>query len=366
MEENKVYTAIGMMSGTSLDGIDVALVKTDGMDYCELVDFQCFEYDKPTRNIIKNVLGSRHKNQQTSQAEVILTDAHIKAVKDFGHQADVIGFHGQTIIHDPSQRLTWQIGECQRLANETSINVVGDMRQADVIAGGQGAPLLPLCHRAFASLVEKPIIILNMGGVANLTWLGTNRNDILAFDTGPANALMDDYIKYKTGQDFDFDGTLAAQGTVDQDLINKWLLHDYFKKPPPKSLDRDEWDVSKIYDYKIEDAVATLAQFTVQSILKSLEFLPDQPKAFYAAGGGRKNKYIMNALQKPLPYPVLTVEDIGWNGDGLEAQGFAYLAVRSLKGLSLTIPETTGIKAPSTGGNLYVSNEGFIRLTKAR
>ncbi len=363
MEENKVYTAIGMMSGTSLDGIDVALVKTDGMDRCELVDFQCFAYDDKTRKIIKDILGTRHKNDHTIEAEKILTDAHIKAIKDFGHKADIIGFHGQTIVHDPSQRLTWQIGDCQRLANETGINVVGDMRQADILAGGQGAPLLPLCHRAFASLVDKPIIILNMGGVANLTWLGQGHSDILAFDTGPANALMDDYIKYKIGQDFDFDGTLAAAGKVDQALINQWLRHDYFNKPPPKSLDRDEWDVSKVYNYQTEDAVATLAQFTVQSILKSLEFLPDQPKAFYAAGGGRKNKYIMNALQQSLNYPVCTVEDIGWNGDGLEAQGFAYLAVRSLKGLALTIPETTGIKEPSTGGNLYISlSQSLSRL----
>ncbi len=353
MSENKVYTAIGMMSGTSLDGIDVALVRTDGMDRCELLDFKCFAYSTTEQEIIRAALGSRHKNDKTQAAETLLTDKHVKAVKDFGHKADVIGFHGQTVIHDPTQFLTWQIGDCQRLANETGVNVVGDMRQADVKAGGQGAPLLPLCHRAFASLIDKPIAVLNMGGVANLTWLGESQRDILAFDTGPANALMDDLVKYKTGEDCDFDGTRASQGKVDTGIIEQWLNHPYFDKQPPKSLDRDEWDVSVIYEYDLNDALATLAQFTIQSIIKSLEFLPAKPRALYAAGGGRKNRYIMDALNDALSYPVLPVEDIGWNGDGLEAQGFAYLAVRSLKGLALTIPETTGIKEPATGGTLY-------------
>lgn len=353
MQENKVYTAIGMMSGTSLDGIDVALVKTDGMDFCELQDFQCFSYSESEQSVIRAALGCRHKNEKTQEAEKLLTDKHVQAIKGFGHKADIIGFHGQTVIHDPTQQLTWQIGDCQRLANETGISVVGDMRQADVKAGGQGAPLLPLCHRAFASNLDKPIAILNMGGVANLTWLGEERQDILAFDTGPANALMDDLIKYKTGKDFDFDGTLASKGQVDEAIVQKWLKHPYFDKKPPKSLDRDEWDVSSVYEYGVEDAIATLAQFTIQSIIKSLDFLPGVPNALYAAGGGRKNKYIMKALNDALSYPVLPVEEVGWNGDGLEAQGFAYLAVRSLKGLALTIPETTGIKEPATGGTLY-------------
>ncbi|MEM9470191.1 MAG: anhydro-N-acetylmuramic acid kinase [Pseudomonadota bacterium] len=367
MSENKVYTAIGMMSGTSLDGIDVALVETDGKDHCILKDFRCYDYDDETRNQLKKILGRRYQDEDTQLAEKLLTNAHIQAIKQFDHEADIIGFHGQTIIHDPAQKLSWQIGDPQRLADETGVNVVGDMRQADIEAGGQGAPLLPLCHRAFAQTIGKPIAILNLGGVGNLTWLGKERTDILAFDTGPANALMDDVVKEKTGQSYDFDGKLANAGTPQDSILETWLGHDYFKRIPPKSLDRNEWDVAEIYDLGLEDAIATLAMFTVQSVLMGLEQLPGAPNSLYVAGGGRHNKFIMHQLNELLSYPVEPVEAIGWSGDGLEAQGFGYLAVRSLLGLALTLPETTGIPAPATGGKLYSSSaKGALLEAQAR
>ena len=351
--ENKVYTAIGMMSGTSLDGIDVALIHTDGKDYTSLLASTTFLYTEEERQTLKSVLGCRHANDETAKAEELLTDAHIRAIREFGHKADVIGFHGQTLVHDPTQKLTWQIGDPARLANETGINVVADMRQADIKAGGQGAPLLPLCHRAFSVEDKKPIAILNLGGVGNVTWLGVERTDILAFDTGPANALIDDLVKAKTGKNYDSGGKLAIAGTADQAMIDDWMRHDYFQKLPPKSLDRDEWAVQRAYDLPLEDAVATLAEFTVQSVKQSMSHLPDKPRALYIAGGGRHNSFLMLRLNQVLPYPVRPVESLGWNGDGLEAQGFAYLAVRSLKGLALTLPSTTGIADPSTGGVLY-------------
>ena len=353
MAENKVYTAIGMMSGTSLDGIDVALVRTDGMDMTQLLDFKLFPYQEHEKEALKAVLGRRYADQDTAKAEKVLTQAHIRAVREFGHDADIIGFHGQTIIHDPSQRLTWQIGDCARLANETGISVIGDMRQADIKAGGQGAPLLPLCHRAFAQGMEKPIAVLNLGGVGNVTWLGRERTDIMAFDTGPANALIDDLVKEKTGKSYDSDGKLAKAGSPNVEMIQDWLTHDYFQKPPPKSLDRNEWAVKRAYDLSLEDAVATLAEFTIHSVVQSLTWLPDTPKALYVAGGGRHNSYLMLRLNEELDYPVKPVETLGWNGDGLEAQGFAYLAVRSLKGLALTLPSTTGVSEPMTGGVYY-------------
>ncbi len=355
--ENKVYTAIGMMSGTSLDGIDVALIHTDGKDYTSLLAFKTFLYEAEERDILKSVLGCRHANDETAAAERVLTDAHIRAIKDFGHKADVIGFHGQTLVHDPAQRLTWQIGDSARLAHETGINVVGDMRQADIKAGGQGAPLLPLCHRAFAMDARKPIAILNLGGVGNVTWLGRARTDILAFDTGPANALIDDLVKQKTGKNYDSGGTLARAGTADKAMINDWMAHEYFQKPPPKSLDRDEWAVQRAYDLPLEDAVATLSEFTVQAVKRSMMLLPEKPRSLYVAGGGRHNSFLMLRMSQELSCKVKPVETLGWNGDGLEAQGFAYLAVRSLKGLALTLPSTTGIAEPSTGGVLYNASE---------
>ncbi len=356
MAENKVYTAIGLMSGTSLDGIDVALVRTDGMDSTELLDSCAFSYKESTREAIRKVFGSRYSSPEIVEVEKLVTLEHAQAVKGAGFQADIIGFHGQTIIHDPSQKFTWQIGDSALLAQGTGIDVIGDMRQADVKAGGQGAPLLPLCHRSFASEVEKPIAILNLGGVGNITWLGKERTDILAFDTGPANALIDDLVKEKTGKSYDSDGRLAKAGTPNQGMIDDWLSHAYFKKPAPKSLDRDEWQVRRAYDLPLEDAVATLASFTVQSVFQSLELLPDKPRALYVAGGGRHNVYMMEKLQEKLGYGVKAVEDLGWNGDMLEAQGFAYLAVRSLLGLALTLPTTTGIAEPMTGGELYRAN----------
>lgn len=353
MSENKVYTAIGMMSGTSLDGIDMALVRTDGKDFTELLDFKTTPYEEVIRQQIRGVLGSRHASAATAQAEKLVTQAHITAIADFGHKADVIGFHGQTILHDPSQRFTWQIGNAQELADQTGINVVGDMRIADIKAGGQGAPLLPLCHRAFAAKAPRPIAILNLGGVGNITWLGEERSDILAFDTGPANALIDDLVKEKTGKRYDNEGALARSGKVHQAYVDDWLSREYFSRLVPKSLDRDEWPVKRAYNLPLEDAVATLAAFTVQSVQKSFSFLPSTPKTIYVAGGGRHNKYIMDELARILPCDVKKVEDLGWNGDALEAQGFAYLAVRSLLGLALTLPTTTGVPEAMTGGALY-------------
>lgn len=363
--ENKVYSAIGMMSGTSLDGIDMALVRTDGKDYTKLEDFKTVPYADGIRETVKNVFGQRHATPQTKEAEALVTQAHIQAIEEFGHQADVIGFHGQTILHDPSQKFTWQIGDSQKLADKTGMDVVGDMRLADVKAGGQGAPLLPLCHRAFASEAMRPIAILNLGGVGNITWLGQERTDILAFDTGPANALIDDLVKEKTGASYDSDGKLAKEGCVHQGMVDDWLQHPYFKRSVPKSLDRDEWQVRRAYDLSLPDAVATLAAFTVQSVCQSFTHLPGVPKAVYVAGGGRHNQYLMTELNKALPCPVEVVEALDWNGDAVEAKGFAYLAVRSILGLALTVPTTTGVPTPMTGGILYKPHHNAVKAVQA-
>lgn len=370
MSENKVYTALGLMSGTSLDGIDVALVRTDGHNFTELLGFESYPYSDTEREGVRQAFGCRYANDMTKEAENIVTNTHINAIQNFlknrSEMPDLIGFHGQTILHDPSQRFTWQIGDAGALARAVNIDVVGDMRMADVKAGGQGAPLLPLCHQAFSTTIEKPIAILNLGGVGNITWLGSDStDDILAYDTGPANALIDDVVKARTGRSYDSDGRLAIAGKLNNKILKKWLTHEYFNKPAPKSLDRNEWDVSDIEKLSLEDAVATLAEFTVRSVVTSILKLPGQPRALYVAGGGRLNKYMMVRLKEMLGFPVGPVEDIGWNGDALEAQGFAYLAVRSVLGLPLTLPATTGVSEPITGGALYKgSSNSALRPAK--
>ncbi len=352
MTERKVYTALGMMSGTSLDGVDAALIRTDGHDYAEPLGFVSVAYEGALRDKLRACLGRSDRDAvDVREAERLMTQAHIEAVRALpgAGEADVIGFHGQTIFHNPNKEVTIQIGDARLLARETGIDVVHDFRCADVSAGGQGAPLLPLYHMARAAKLEKPLAILNIGGVANVTWIG--QNEILAFDTGPGNALLDDFVRERTGRDFDEDGRLAGAGKVAEDILAQWMAHPYFKVKPPKSLDRNAWDVRGAEGLSNEDGAATLAAFTARAVIAALDHMPQKPQAWYVTGGGRKNKTIMNYLKAHLKN-VTPVEDIGWNGDALEAEGFAYLAVRSLLGLPLSVPGTTGVKAPTTGGVL--------------
>lgn len=354
MSDNKVYTAIGLMSGTSLDGeIDVAILKTDGASHVERLDFKPYPYDRAARDKVRACFGMKQTSPQVGEAETLVTELHIQAVNALGKKADVIGFHGQTIFHDPANKFTWQLGDGQRLADETGIDVIAGMRYADVAAGGQGAPLLPLYHRALASKLPKPLAVLNLGGVANITWLGEKENDILAFDCGPANALLDDFMRARTNHEFDRDGKLAMSGQVHQALIDQWLSHPFFEASPPKSLDRNTFNVDAVKALSVEDGAATLTSFTVQAIARAGDHLPQKPKRWLVTGGGRKNKKMIHDLINRLNVAVEPVESVGWNGDAMEAEGFAYLAVRSLKGLPLSLPTTTGVPKPMPGGTLY-------------
>lgn len=361
MEKGKVYTAIGLMSGTSLDGVDAALIRTDGRDFAEPAAFFTLPYDPELRERLRACLGRREdETGYVVRVEHDMTQVHAACVDWLLSRAgmapaeiDVVGFHGQTVFHDPAHGFTWQIGNGALLARKTGIDVVGDFRSADVGAGGEGAPLLPLYHRARVAGLEKPVAVLNIGGVANVTWLGAGADDILAFDTGPGNALLDDWVKRRFGRDFDENGMIARQGRADEAALAAWLSHPYFARHPPKSLDRDAWDLSALENLGPADGAATLAAFTVRAAAKARDHLPAPPRAWYVTGGGRRNAFLMEELQKALAVPVAPVDDLGWNGDSLEAEGFAYLAVRSLLGLPLSLPGTTGVKAPQTGGVLH-------------
>ena len=351
---NKIYRAIGLMSGTSLDGVDAALLETDGFGHVKPLGFYTAAYEPADREKIRACLGRRGYDSEVREAERVLTLKHAEAVKALkAENVDVIGFHGQTILHDPDNRFTLQIGDGDLLARETGIDVISDFRSNDVKAGGQGAPFLPLYHRALAQGLERPLAVLNIGGVANVTWIGAGEEDILAFDTGPGNALVDDFVRHHTGQNFDTGGALARSGNIGRDILENWMKHPYFKKRAPKSLDRDGWDVSLAMNLSMEDGAATLTAFTAEAIIKGADLFPARARQFLVTGGGRHNRYLMDLLRAGLNVPVMAVEHVGWNGDALEAEGFGYLAVRSLLGEKLSLPRTTGVPKPQTGGRLH-------------
>lgn len=357
---HKIYTVVGLMSGTSLDGIDAALIRTDGQAFVEPHSFLSVPYDPAVRDALRACLGlNTDPDGRVAHAEDLMTQAHAEAVKALlalSHlkpaDIDLIGFHGQTIFHDPAHGFTWQIGRGDELARLTSIDVVNDFRTNDVKAGGQGAPLIPVYHAALAHDLPRPVAILNLGGVGNITYLGAN-DEILAFDTGPGNALINDWVRQHTGAEYDHDGAQARQGHIDHAGLSRLLQNPFFAERPPKSLDRDAWDFSFLKNLSLADGAATLTAFTVQAVVQALPHLPQAPKAWYVTGGGRLNPAIMDGLKAALKVPVEDVDTLQWDGDALEAQGFAYLAVRARLGLPLSFPTTTKVPQPLSGGRFW-------------
>lgn len=352
-------TVIGLMSGTSMDGIDAALLRTDGEGAAEAGAFLTVPYSEGFRDRLRACLGNQDEFADIADVQRELTLHHADAVLSLLEQAgltaeqvDLIGFHGHTILHDPDARRTWQIGDGALLARRTGIAVVDDFRTADVAAGGQGAPLLPLYHRALAAALDKPLAVLNLGGVGNVTWIGAD-DGVIACDTGPGNAMIDDWVLARTGRAYDEDGALARAGRVDPVALAHLLNTRFFDRPAPKSLDRDAFDPAPVAGLSIEDGAATLTAFTVESVARILPHLPQPPRRWLVTGGGRRNAAIMDGLTARLGVPVEPVETVGWNGDALEAQGFAYLAVRSRLGLPLSLPTTTGVPRPLTGGRFH-------------
>jgi anhydro-N-acetylmuramic acid kinase len=340
--------AIGLMSGTSLDGIDAAFIETNGEHITALGPSLTHPFDPQLRRDLRRAIDSAGEDPDVADIERRLTLAHVEAVRALNSAADIIGFHGQTILHAPERRLTVQIGDAALLARETGTNVAYDFRQADVAAGGQGAPLVPIFHAALAEKLEKPLAVINIGGVANLTWIGPD-GALIACDTGPGGALIDDFMAARTGRPMDENGRHAAAGTPNEPILTHLLSNPYFTRPAPKSLDRQHfaYALQAVSTLSTEDGAATLAAFTARAIIRAL---PAPPKRLLITGGGRHNAAIMGALG-PHAEPV---ESVGWNGDALEAQCFAYLAVRVKCGLPLSFPTTTGVPAPMPGGRLVI------------
>lgn len=346
--------AIGLMSGTSLDGIDAAWLQTDGERITQFGPTATLLYEDEFRADLRRLLDLAPtlapSDPFLAQVEERLTRDHALAINLTGQGADVIGFHGQTILHQPEHHRSWQIGDAVLLARIARIPVVHDFRGADVAAGGQGAPLAPLFHAAMAECQPKPLLIVNIGGVANITWLGEN-GEISACDTGPGNGPLDDLAQKYLHQPYDKDGAFAASGTVNETRLAELMAHPYFAMPAPKSLDRLTFGAlieHATQNLRPADAAATLAAFAAEAI--AAVPLPASPQQVLVSGGGRHNKELMRRLAQKFAGPVRPVEAVGWNGDALEAQCFAFLAVRSLRGLPLSLPTTTGVPAPLTGG----------------
>jgi anhydro-N-acetylmuramic acid kinase len=362
----KLVRAIGIMSGTSMDGIDVALLDTDGEDRVERGPAEGFPYPTAFRSLLAHALDAakavsdrRDRRGPLAEAEQELTRLTAAAVERFvrGHgiqasSVDVIGFHGHTVLHRPERQLTVQIGDGPLLASMTGIDVVYDLRAADCAAGGQGAPLAPVYHRAVAERVrQRPVAVLNIGGVANVTWIGEG-GQLIAFDTGPGNAMIDDWTLRHTGKSCDENGALAAAGRPDEGLVKEYLKHSHFAALPPKSLDRNAFVLELVDHLSAGDGAATLTAFTAAAMGRALEHMPAEPQLWIVTGGGRKNRTLMSMIAARVQNAVVPAEAVGFDGDSVEAEAWAYLAVRSLKNLAITFPGTTGVAAPLTGGVL--------------
>ncbi len=370
--------AIGLMSGTSMDGIDAALIETDGDAAVRRIAFATTPYDDAFRDRLRAAMSAALAMAAPGPDPLIdavaeeLTVRHAAAVMALLAQAGtasaavgVTGFHGQTVAHRPDRGWTWQIGDGARLAELTGIATVSDFRSADVAAGGQGAPLAPGYHRALvAGLGPEPVAVLNLGGVGNITWFGAGTGDARgwgSFDTGPGNALIDDWVRAQTGASHDAGGALAASGTVHEERVAAMLDLPWFDRPGPKSLDRADFGLGAVRGLAAADGAATLTAFTAATVAQALQHVATRPARLLVTGGGRHNATLMAMLAARTGVPVVPVEAVGWNGDALEAEAFAYLAVRVLAGMPTSWPETTGVPAATVGGSVTARTPALSR-----
>lgn len=363
MLKNGAVWSLGCMSGTSLDGVDAAMVLTNGEEIVKFGKSSFSAYAPSEQKQLRSVLGAWPEDEGVASAAEMIETKHAVLLSQFGNEEiDIIGFHGQTLAHDPHGRGTHQAGDGQVLAELTERMVVWDFRSTDVQLGGEGAPLAPFFHHACARFVgaTDPLIFLNLGGVGNVTWVDPAipspeiAGACLAFDTGPANAPINDLMQLRFGKPYDEDGAMALSGTVNEQIVDRFMSHGYFLRIPPKSLDRDSFTdlgdaVCALSD---PDAVATLVACSAAAVARGLEHCPRPPKHILVTGGGRHNAAMMAQLRARCSVPVLPIDDVGLDGDMLEAQAFAYLAVRVARGLPTSCPTTTGVAAAVGGGTI--------------
>jgi anhydro-N-acetylmuramic acid kinase len=364
---SKIFKSIGLMSGTSLDGIDLSLIETDGMFYIKTLQNQYLQYSSDFQNRLRNIIFSKNVSLfDIKQIENDLTILHANLVNNFldknnilSSDIDLIGFHGQTIFHKPYDKITWQIGNAQLLAQLTKIKVVADFRVNDVVNGGQGAPLVPIYHYYLFANQTKPIAILNIGGVSNITYFNDDLNSLIAFDLCFGNAPMNDLMIKKLNREFDEDGKIASQGKANLQLIDNILADNIFQQAIPRSFSRNDFDeiLSPIFSLDLSDALATLSLLFAKILSNNLtKFFNELPKKIIICGGGAKNKILIKNIQNFLEnIEILVADEIGFNPDFIEAEAFAFLAVRRVKNLPISFKNTTKVNKIDgiIGGVIY-------------
>lgn len=350
------------MSGTSLDGVDFSYLETNGTDYVKIIAGKSYEYSQIYKSQVNKIIKQIQSNILLPLAKIdfliskqflYMTKKFIKEFNINSSNIDYIGLSGQTILHQPDKNITIQLGSGRFLSNNLKINIVSNFRDNDILNGGQGAPIGAFYHKYLSNRLKKNIVFINLGGIANICY--SNNENLIAFDTGPGNTLIDQFIWLRLKKHLDFNGNLSFKGKADKKLIKEFLNDEYFEKNFPKSLDREYFNhfLNKTKKLSVEDGICTLSMFTVHGIKKGLDLLNRKIDQIILTGGGRKNIFIFNKLKDITNLTTIDIDDLGFNGDLLEAEAFGYLAVRSVKKLPLSLITTTGVKVPVTGGMLY-------------
>lgn len=348
------YTAIGLMSGTSLDGVDLSLIQSDGKSIIENRKFFYQKFPQDLKDALKYVIYKNPTKYEIKEVEKYFTQFSAEIVNNFlkkenfsSDQIDVIAFHGHTIAHNPEQKITWQIGDEDLLFAKTQIKVIKNFRTFDIAFGGQGAPLVPVYHHYLVANQAKPTAILNIGGISNITYIASdNENDLEAFDICFGNSVLDDLVQEKTHKEYDDGGKMALSGQVDHVLADRILQNEIFSLKPPKSFDRDDFKdiIAPINNLKLEDSLATFCYMHSKAIAKNLEFFAKKPKEIFICGGGNKNQALISYMQENIKdVKIRSIEEIGYNSDSIESEAFAFLAIRMLKKLPISFQKTTGI-----------------------
>ena len=353
------------MSGTSMDGVDLSLIRTDGLNNTKIILEKNYEYSKNYRRKIKNLIKNLPKTRSSQflyakKNEKFITDSFLKYIKKFlqiiklnKYKIDIIGLSGQTIFHNPSKKYSIQLGSGKEIYKKIKIPVISNFREKDLLNGGEGAPIGSFYHKSILKKIKEKACIINIGGISNITY--ANKDKLISYDMGPGNSLIDDLTIHFYGKNYDKNGLYASKGKLIDDVSNEFNNDVYFKKNYPKSLDRDYFNLffEKLIHYEANDAIHTASIMTVLSIVKGLKLLKYKIELIILTGGGRNNAFLKKNLKKFIKskkIKIISIDNYGFDGDMVEAQMFGYIAVRSIKKLPLSLPSTTGVKTSKTGG----------------